>query len=281
MFYTFISATNLEKNLNNHNWVVLDCRYFTKGAHKNQGEPDHIPNAQFAYINTDLSSIVITGKTGRHPLPNPDYFARKLQEWGINNQSQVVVYDDISGAYAARCWWLLNWVGHHKVAVLDGGLSAWKAKDFPMKTEVVVKTSQKFSLNINNQLFQTADEVTSLINNKKKLLIDSRSPERYQGRNETLDPIAGHIPSAINYYYENNLDNNGNMLSKESLKKNFDSILGKTSIEDITFYCGSGVTATLNILSMVHAGFGFAKLYAGSWSDWITDTSRPIIDESN
>ena len=190
---------------------------------------------------------------------------------GIGEGKQVVAYDNASGAYAARLWWLLRYMGHDAVAVLDGGWAAWQAAGFPVSRGVEVQTAVSFKGEPRTEWLLTADAVPSA-----PLLVDSRAAPRYRGELEPLDPVAGHIPGAQNYFYQDNWDKNGRYLPAAQLNTQLGVVLGETNAEEAVFYCGSGVTACVNLLALAHAGLGNGRLYAGSWSDWCSDPTRPI-----
>jgi thiosulfate/3-mercaptopyruvate sulfurtransferase len=279
MTYTkLISAETLNTQLHNPNWVIVDCRFsltdteagFTAYRH------GHIPNARYAHLDKDLSSR-ITDFTGRHPLPNLTVLTKKLGEWGIDNNSQVVVYDDASGAIAGRLWWLLGCLGHENVAVLDGGYKHWQKLGFPVTTTLPAIKPSVFRAYPSEDAGLTALEVQNALAQKSICLIDARSSERYRGEQEPIDPIAGHIPNAINRPFQLNLDNNGLFLSAEALRNQFISLIGDINPRQVVHMCGSGVTACHNLLAMEVAGLADSKLYPGSWSEWIRDKNRPIV----
>lgn len=269
-YNTLITAGTLFQNIDQPNWVIIDCRFsladteaggkaFLKG---------HIPNAFYAHLDKDLSSRVIPGKTGRHPLPDIDVLADKFSMWGIDSSSQVVVYDDKGGAIASRLWWLLNWLGHENVAVLDGGWQFWEKEKLPVSNQVSKSSRKKFIPKKQAHFTVSRREMGIQTEKTPPVIIDSRAHERYLGRIEPIDPIAGHIPGAINLPFMENLDAEGKFLSKEALQSRFLSI--KAGNNPPVFYCGSGVTACHNILAFKYAGYGQAILYPGSWSEWIT-----------
>lgn len=268
-FDTLITTDALLDSINQPNWVIIDCR-FSLGA-PNAGRESyragHIPGAHYADLDVDLSSEVLPGQTGRHPLPNIVDLEKKLSAWGIDNHSQVIVYDDKGGAIAARLWWLLNWLGHEKVAVLDGGWQYWLKKGHPVTTILPLLLPKEFTPNIQHQMTVSKKEIGIQTGEKMPPLVDSRAYERYLGKIEPIDPIAGHIPGAINLPFIENLNSNGRFLSKEALQNRFSSIKNEPDLP--IFYCGSGVTACHNILAYKYCGLGQARLYPGSWSEWI------------
>jgi thiosulfate/3-mercaptopyruvate sulfurtransferase len=278
MTYTnIISATDLHHHLNDRDWIIIDCRFslanseagFTAYRH------GHITNARYAHLDKDLSSR-ITDFTGRHPLPDKTELVNKLGEWGVDNNSQVVVYDDANGAFAGRFWWLLRYLGHEKIAVLDGGLTHWQNLGYPVTTTLPAIKPSIFRdyTNVNNVL--SAIEVQNGLARNDICLIDARMPERYRGEHEPIDPVAGHIPGAINHPFQLNLNKAGLFLSAAELHSQFSQLLGSKTPNQVTHMCGSGVTACHNLLAMEIAGLSGSKLYAGSWSEWIRNKNRPI-----
>ncbi len=277
-YETLISTADLLTHLDDPNWVIVDCRFWLDDTEKGRRDyrDSHIPGAIYAHVDEDLSGPVVPGVTGRHPLPSVDIFAEKLGSWGIANDVQVVVYDDRSGAIAGRLWWLLKWVGHQDVAVLDGGWPRWQSEDHPTNADIPSPRAREFKPEVNHDLVVSAGDILTHFGDPSYKLIDSRAPERFSGEEELIDPVAGHIPGALNYHFERNLDIEGSFALKEFLKGRFHVMFENTPSERLIFYCGSGVTAAHNILAYVHAGLGLPRLYAGSWSHWITDHERPI-----
>jgi thiosulfate/3-mercaptopyruvate sulfurtransferase len=277
-YKTLISPTDLFPHLDDPNWVIVDCRFWLDDTEKGRSDykQAHIPGAIYAHVDEDLSGPVVPGETGRHPLPLVDEFVNRLGSWGINADVQVVAYDDRGGAIAARLWWLLQWLGHEAVAVLDGGLPAWLRAGFPTTDEVPLLEKREFVPHLRADLVVTAEDVLFHFGDPAYCLFDSRAPERYRGEEEPIDPVAGHIPGAISYPFPRNLDDEESFVPKESLKGRFHVLLDGVPAERAIFYCGSGVTASHNILAVTHAGLGMPRLYAGSWSHWITDPERPI-----
>jgi thiosulfate/3-mercaptopyruvate sulfurtransferase len=255
----------------------VDCRFSLANPEqgKNAYQHGHIPNARYAHLDNDLSSQ-ITDFTGRHPLPDFRVLAEKLGAWGITNQTQVIVYDDASGVFAGRLWWLLrHWFGHDKVAVLDGGIQAWQKK-FDLVTTLPKIKSTTFRPYLNDTQWLTALQVQNATAQKKICLIDARTPERYRGEVEPIDFVAGHIPPALNRPFQLNLDKAGFFLPIENLLSDFKTLISDTKPENMVHYCGSGVTACHNLLAMEYIGLKGSKLYAGSWSEWIRNQNRPI-----
>ncbi|MFA5921509.1 MAG: sulfurtransferase [Methylococcaceae bacterium] len=280
-FTTLISATTLHQHLNDPNWVVVDCRFSL--ANSDAGDyayrHGHIPHARYAHLNRDLSSA-ITDFTGRHPLPDFTLLAKKLGAWGIANDSQVIVYDDAGGAFAGRLWWLLRCLGHDKVAVLNGGIQQWQKQGFSLTTTLPAIKPATFRPYLNTAYWLNASQVQNCLAKKAVCLIDARTPERYRGEQEPIDPVAGHIPGAQNRAFQSNLDNQGLFLSADSLHNQFKKLIGTSRPEQVVHYCGSGVTACHNLLAMEYAGLTGSKLYAGSWSEWIRNKNRPVASGS-
>ncbi len=277
-FKTLISSAQLAEHLDDEDWVVVDCRFSLDNVQWGRGEftTSHIVGAVYAHLDEDLSGPVIRGKTGRHPLPDVDALSGTLSRWGIDNGVQVVAYDDSGGAIAARLWWLLRWSGHDRVAVLDGGWQGWLATESPTEQDVTVPTARTFTPSLRDELIVDVDGVAKLRTDPTWRLVDSRIAERYRGEFEPIDPVAGHIPGAINIPHPDNVGNDGKFLSPAVLRDRFNNILGRHPIERTVFYCGSGVTASRNLLAVAHAGLGDARIYPGSWSEWIADPNRPI-----
>ncbi|HEY1283848.1 MAG TPA: sulfurtransferase [Steroidobacteraceae bacterium] len=235
----------------------------------------HIPGAIRAHLDRDLSGP-ITPATGRHPLPDPAKFAETLGRWGVGPDTQVVAYDQGNGAYAARAWWMLRWLGHTAVAVLDGGFAAWQEAGLPVTREPGRRTSRRFTARPGARAPLTAAEVEQALSHKAIKLIDARGADRFAGENETIDPIAGHVPGAINRPFARNVDARGRFLPPEQLRREWNDTLAGTRAEDIVTMCGSGVTACHNLLALEVAGLPGARLYGGSWSEWIRDPARPV-----
>jgi thiosulfate/3-mercaptopyruvate sulfurtransferase len=274
---TLVDTETLSRHLDDPRWVVVDCRFVLTDpeAGRRAYAAGHIPGARYAHLNEDLSSPVTPG-SGRHPLPVPATLAEKLGRWGIDKTSQVVVYDDSFGAMAARLWWLLRWLGHEAVALLDLGYPKWVREKRPITTDLPKIRPTQFHPTINHAMCVDADYVMEMTRAKEGFLIDARAEERFRGEVELLDKVAGHIPGAINMPYEDNLDFTGEFMSDEALREHYQSVLGKVPPDKVVHMCGSGVTACHSVLAMEHAGLSGAKLYAGSWSEWITDSSRPV-----
>ena len=276
-YNTLVSASTLHQQLNDPKWIIVDCRFSLTNSEAGSYayRHGHIPHARYADLNKDLSSA-ITDFTGRHPLPDFGLLAKKLGAWGITNHSQVVCYDDTGGTFAGRLWWLLRCFGHDNVAVLNGGIQHWQQQGSALTTILPTLKPVTFRPYLNSAHWLKALQVQNNLARKSICLIDARTPERYRGEQEPIDPVAGHIPGALNRPFQLNLDNTGLFLSAESLSSQFKTLIGTTAPEQVVHYCGSGVTACHNLLAMEHAGLTGSKLYAGSWSEWIRDKNRGI-----
>jgi thiosulfate/3-mercaptopyruvate sulfurtransferase len=274
---TIISVEDLYSHLHDPNWAIVDCRFDLQ-------KPDwgfaayqqaHIPGAVYAHLDNDLSAP-ITPSTGRHPLPAPDVIAQRLGSWGIRSQTQVVVYDTVGGAYAARLWWQLRFLGHQSVAVLNGGLQQWQAAGFPLAAGIETRQPAQFIPRPDWSMIAEAAEVAEIAPLPDYCLIDARAPKRFSGEQEPIDPVAGHIPGAVNRFHGANLNADGTFLPPEILRQQFIDLIGSTPLQQVIVYCGSGVTSCHHLLAMELAGISGARLYAGSWSEWIRDRKRPI-----
>ena len=277
MYHTLTDCHTLALHLHDPDWVIVDCRFALSdpGAGQRAYVAGHIPGARYAHLNDDLSSA-ITAASGRHPLPDPAVLAEKLGAWGIDRSKQVVAYDDSFGAMASRLWWLLRWLGHDGVALLDGGLPRWQREGHPMTTDLPAVTPARFVPQVRPDMCVDAAKVAQAVTQKGWLVMDARAEERYNGEVEPLDPVAGHIPGAINLPFEDNLHLSGRFSSPEELRALYAGLMENVLPGQVIQMCGSGVTACHNILAMEHAGLPGARLYAGSWSEWIRDPSRPI-----
>lgn len=276
-FQTIISVDDLNKNISNQDWFVFDCRFLLKdregGLKKfNQG---HIPGAQYADMDKDLASPMTTF-SGRHPLPNPDELIKKLQSWGVNNSSQIICYDDMSGAFAARMWWLLKWLGHNEVAVLDGGIDKWTENGLTLETDVQQRDEGTFSGDENGGMWVDIKFVEQQLEEGNIDLLDARSSERFTAKDTKTDPVAGHIPGAMSFPFAENLTKQGTFLSAQELQKRFSPLFLDAQKKQVINMCGSGVTACHNLLAMSVAGLPMTRLFVGSWSEWIKDKSRPV-----
>lgn len=278
---TLISTQELASHLDEPDWAVLDCRFSLSDPEKGWEDylAGHIPGAVYVHLDRDLCAPVVPGVTGRHPLAPIDQLVERFSAWGIDDSVQVVAYDDWpggNGAIAGRLWWSLRYLGHQKVAVLNGGWPCWLREGRPQRAGVEYRPRRHFEPRPNPRLLVSSEEVEALRSDPSYRLLDSRSIDRYHGENENLDPVAGHIPGAIPAPYAENLDSDGLFLPPEKLRARFSALLQEVPAERAVFYCGSGVTATHNLLALAYAGLGEARLYLGSWSEWITDPKRPV-----
>ncbi len=258
-------------------WLIIDCRFDLQ-------QPDwgeqaylagHIPGAVYFHLERNLSAPrhqAING--GRHPMPSREDICTHFAQLGINDTTQVIAYDQQGGIFAARLWWMLRWIGHEQVAVLNGGLPAWQAMGYPLETGRNTRPPGRLTLQESLAEYISVDTVQRNMQSKLRVLIDARTPDRFRGDNETLDPVAGHIPGALNRCFKDNLHPDGSFKSTAQLRADFERLsYGRPAIHQ----CGSGVTACHNLLAMAHAGLHPGGLYAGSWSEWIEDPNRPVI----
>ena len=258
-------------------WRIFDCRHDLKNTDygRQAYARGHIPGALFLHLDEDLSGAT-TGGNGRHPLPAIEDFARRMSECGVDASTQVVAYDNEGGIFAARLWWLLRWLGHERVAVLDGGLAGWKRGKRALEEQVPVVASRRFVPGPQD-LAVDAGRVLADLGSQRMLILDARSAERFRGENETLDPVGGHIPGAVNRFYFDNLDDDGCFFKPPAeLRAEFTALLGTWPATQVVQQCGSGVTACHNLLAMELAGLPGSKLYPGSWSEWCADPARPV-----
>lgn len=276
-FTTLVSTEQLAQHLDDPNWIIFDCRFtLTDGeAGRKAYRAGHVPGARYAHLDDDLSAPV-TSTTGRHPLPDPVLLAEKLGRWGVDGTKQVVVYDDSFGSMAVRMWWLLRWLGHDAVALLDGGLPRWMRQKFPTSTEPPVIVPAQFVPQLRDSLCADVAEVDRARQDSTRLVVDARPEERFSGMREPLDKIAGHIPGSVNWTFEENIAMDGTYLPADELREAYLNLLNGIPPEQVIHSCGSGVTASHNILAMEIAGLPSGKLYPGSWSEWITDPARPV-----
>lgn len=277
MYNTIIFPKDLVAHIEDPDWVVFDCRFTltdTEAGRKDYAQ-SHIPGAVYVHLDEDLSSP-ITQMSGRHPLPDPVVLSEKLSAWGVGNNTQIVVYDDAFGSVAGRLWWLLRWLGHTKVALLDGGLPVWLREGYAVTDKVADVVPSTFEANINTGLIVSSEDVESMMNNENYLIIDARAEMRFEGITEPFDKVAGHIPGAINVPYDDNLAVSGGFETRDELHDVYKERAGNLKNENIIHMCGSGVTACHNILAMEYAGLSGSRLYVGSWSEWITNPARPV-----
>ncbi len=276
MFTTLVSVTELAAHRDAPDWIVFDCRHdlADTAAGRRAYAHSHIPGARFVHLDDDLSGPK-TGANGRHPLPDPGKFCARLAALGMRNDMQAVAYDASGGAYAARFWWMLRWVGHTRVAVLDGGWDAWLNAGSPVTAHAATAEPAAFS-GAARDITVDASFIASRLGKPHPRVLDARSADRFRGENETLDPVGGHIPGAINRFFKNNLAADGRFKSAGELKNEFAELLGAQLPAQVVHQCGSGVTACHNLLAMEIAQLPGSKLYPGSWSEWCSDPRRPV-----
>jgi len=279
MGYTLlVDAFELQAHLNDENWAIIDCRFSLEDTERGWSDyvKGHIPGSVYAHLDRDLSGNVIRGKTGRHPLPEIAALAETFCKWGIDSDTQVVAYDEASGTMAARLWWLLNWLGHRNVALLDGGWRAWKEAGLPAGSGAETRPPRRFEPREIAGAYVTAEQVQQIAGNPHYAVLDARSGPRFRGETEPIDSVAGHIPGAISAPCEENVTPEGRFHPPEVLRRRFEKLLKFVPPENVICYCGTGVTAAHNIFALAYSGLGVARLYAGSWSEWITDPTRRI-----
>ncbi len=263
-YTTLMDAPTLQQHLDDASWLIVDCRFSLADTEAGRRAylAAHVPGAIYAHLDNDLSNPPVTDN-GRHPLPAPHVLTARFSRMGISSGVQVVAYDDANGMIAARLWWMLRYMGHEAVAVLDGGWPTWVAAGYAVRSGEEQRATAVFQGQPRREWLVLQNEVPSV-----PLLVDSRDGARYRGELETIDPVAGHIPGAVNYFYQTNWGENGRYLPSARLREQFTRLLGDTPPEQAAFYCGSGVSACVNLLAMKHAGLGDGRLYAGSWSEW-------------
>jgi thiosulfate/3-mercaptopyruvate sulfurtransferase len=274
MHATLISATDLAAHIDDPKWIVVDCRHDLMNLEAGRAayNAGHLPGARFADMETQLSGAKYDERghfRGRHPLPEQKALLDTLRNWGIDDDSQVVAVDAHGGMYAARLWFLLRWVGHEAVAVLDGGMQAWEA--IGQKVETTIPSPAAGTIALNTALVDTIDVDQVLVNGN---IVDARAPDRFRGENETMDPVGGHIPGAKNRFFKDNLAADGTFKGAAQLRAELAPIVGDAGTS--VMQCGSGVTACHNLLALEVAGMPGAKLYPGSWSEWVSDPTRPV-----
>jgi len=282
MSTTLIEPEVLAAELANRQWVVIDCRFDLQKPAWGRAAwaQNHIPHALYADLDQDLSGARGPG-SGRHPLPQPQALAATFSRWGIDAAVQVVAYDQGPGMYAARLWWLLRWLGHARVAVLNGGLARWERAGLPLSSEAAARTARAFVPRAHPGMTATGVQVAAALQSGAlasgaTLLVDARGADRFAGENESLDPVAGHIPGARNHPFTANQDADGRFLDAAQLRRRWEATLAGGSASQVVAMCGSGVTACHNLLALEVAGLPGARLFGGSWSEWITDPAHPI-----
>ncbi|MEJ2310554.1 MAG: sulfurtransferase [Gammaproteobacteria bacterium] len=276
-YTTLIDTQSLEAHLDEPDLVIVDCRFdlMQPDAGRQEWQASHIPNARYAHLDHDLSSPV-TPATGRHPLPDANTFIAWLESRGIGNDSQVVAYDATAGGYAVRLWWMLSrWLGHERVAVLDGGWQKWTQEQRPIDAHVPTVTPARFEARADDSQWLGTPAIKSGVADGAIRLVDARTAERFRGEAEPIDPVAGHVPGAVNYPLQQNLGPDGCFLPADELRRRYREFLGDIDSRNVIHMCGSGVTACHNLLAMDHAGLTGSRLYPGSWSEWIRTEKKP------
>jgi len=276
-YTTLIDAPALRALAGDSHVAIVDCRFdlARPEAGREAFLAGHIPAASHADLGRDLSGP-IGPATGRHPLPDPQEFAARLGSWGVDNDSQVIAYDAGNGAFAARLWWMLRWLGHRQAAVLDGGLDAWTGAGGTLQAGDGAPAARRFVAHADADAWVSTAQVVRGLAQRAYLLVDARAPERYAGAVEPLDSVAGHVPGAVNHPFGANLGPGGHFLDAEQLRRRWLARLDARAPAEVVAMCGSGVTACQNLLALEVAGLHGARLYAGSWSEWIRDPARPV-----
>jgi thiosulfate/3-mercaptopyruvate sulfurtransferase len=277
VFTTLISSDDLTPHLADPRWVVMDCRFVLAepAAGERAYRQGHIPGAHYAHLERDLSARV-TVDSGRHPMPDKERLAATLGAWGISPANQVIVYDDAGGAMAARLWWLLRWMGHSGVAVLDGGWGQWLQEGRAVSLEVSPRAEAAFEMQRPLVEWISSAALQDAMLHQTVQVLDARAAERFRGDVEPIDAAAGHVPGATNRPFQCNLATDSRFLPAAELRRQFTALLGPIAPQQVVHMCGSGVTACHNLLAMEHAGLSGSRLYPGSWSEWIRDPSRPV-----
>jgi thiosulfate/3-mercaptopyruvate sulfurtransferase len=280
-FRTLISTDALATGLGRPDLTIVDCRFRLDDVDwgERQWSMEHVPGAVYAHLDRDLSGPR-TGSNGRHPLPDPAALAHTFGQLGIGSGAQVVAYDQDSGMFASRLWWLLRWLGHDRVAVLDGGFARWCLEGRATTSRAEQPRPREFRGIVRDDMVVGASEVAQHLGDPSWRLVDSRAPERYRGEVEPIDPVAGHIPTAINHFFRLNLGEDGRFRERDDLRVRVGPLLEGVEPAHVVFYCGSGVQACHNVLALEHAGIAGAKLYPGSWSEWSSDPDRPVATRS-
>ncbi|KZE34822.1 sulfurtransferase [Crenobacter luteus] len=278
MYRTLISADELMA-LPAGDVVIVDCRFRLADpdwGHAAHAE-SHLPGAHYLHLDYHLSGVK-SGRNGRHPLPDAERLAVVLGALGVGPDTQIVAYDDAGGMFAARLWWLARWLGHEAVAVLDGGLPAWLAAGGELSHEAPQppRLPARFAIRASLAPTLDADAVLANLASPRFVVVDARAPDRFRGENETMDPVGGHIPGALNRPFADNLAADGRFKTPDRLAADWRALLGQRAPGDVVHQCGSGVTACHNLLAMEHAGLAGSRLYPGSWSEWCADPARPV-----
>jgi thiosulfate/3-mercaptopyruvate sulfurtransferase len=276
VFTTLVTPAVVREQLDNPEYVVVDCRHSLAdfGLGRRLYDEAHVPGAFFADVENELAAPK-TGTNGRHPMPDPETFARFLRGLGVNDATQIVAYDAGADMFAPRLWFLCRWIGHTATAVLDGGFAAWQTLGFPVTAAPAEpKGEGSIVARPRPELLVDAKYVLAHLNDPAMQLLDARAEDRFAGRNETVDPVAGHIPGALNRWFKRNFNEDGTFKSPGVLRAEFAS--QRLDPQRVVHQCGSGVSSAANQLAMAHAGIEGTRLYGGSWSEWIADPSRPI-----
>jgi thiosulfate/3-mercaptopyruvate sulfurtransferase len=277
-YHTLIDVDTVAAHLTDPAWVRLDCRF--ELTRPEWGETSfregHLPGAQYAHLDRDLAAAP-TASSGRHPLPSAEVFARLAGAWGIDESVQVVVYDQGSGVYAARAWWLLRWLGHEKVALMSGGLEAWRSTGHALESgEARQPRARTFTPHEQPGWVVDVEQVLKATQDPTQRIVDARGADRFAGQNESMDPVAGHVPAAVNHPFMRNVGPGGHLLPAAELRARWQETLAGHPPSSLIAMCGSGVSACLNLLALEHAGLHGGRLYPGSWSEWVRDPSRPV-----
>lgn len=280
MFELLISAEQVQANLGHEDWLILDVRHDLANhqAGRLAYEQGHIPGAVFLDHEVDLAAPK-TGLNGRHPLPGRHELAQLLQQKGLRDGMQVVVYDAQSSLFASHMWWMLRWLGHPQVAILDGGWQAWQQLGGAEESGPAQPVPASAELSVPEQAAMPTVQTEQVLKNLSKpifTVLDARAAERYRGDVEPMDPVAGHIPDALNRSHLNNLGEQGRFKPADQLRQEFQDVLGTISAEMVVHQCGSGITACHNLFAMELAGLSGSSIYPGSWSEWVSDASRPV-----
>jgi len=278
MFRTLIEVDEFKAHIGDPGWTIVDARHAPIGGDANLGRTQyvagHLPGAFYADVDVELCGPR-SGTNGRHPLPDPQTFASFLRSFGVNGDSQIVVYDAGADMWAARFWFLCRWIGHSAVAVLNGGIRAWTEQGAAFEQGLPMLPARgTIEPHVDDRIVVRADEVLALLGTGSMTVLDARAADRFAGENETIDPVAGHIPGARNRFFKLNFGDDGRFLAPDVLRDAF--ALHDAQPEWIVHQCGSGITAAVNLLAMESAGLENSRLYAGSWSEWVADPKRPI-----
>ena len=277
MHTTIVSTAVLAQHLTDPDWVILDCQHdlvqhaFGREAYAR----GHIPGARFVSMEDDLAGVK-TGRNGRHPMPSVDALGAVFGRLGIGDRTQVVVYDSSQNSYSGRLWWSLKWLGHDAVAVLDGGLALWTTEGRALNTEGPRVVPVRFTPRVRPAMNVDAALITAHLGNGGLQVVDARAADRYSGAQESIDPVGGHIPGALNRFWKNNVEADGRFKAADALRAEFEALLGGIRPEQVVHQCGSGVTACHNLMAMQIAGLAGGRLYPGSWSEWCADPARPV-----